>query len=124
MAIAAAIGRNGVPKGSAVAEVENKLKREYPGNDHAVFGVLNKVGLMHGNKPTEKGLKKAHKHAEGGAVETKHDGTKAGTPEKRMHKDDKTAKRFGTKSRNRTGNDLSKAKDYGKVKQALPGVKW
>ena len=48
-----------MPKGSAVAKVEAKLKKEYPGNDKAVFGTLNKAGLMHGNKPTAKGLKKA-----------------------------------------------------------------
>jgi hypothetical protein len=49
-----------MPKGSAVEKVERKLKREYPGNDSAVYGTLNKIGLMHGNKPTAKGLKKAH----------------------------------------------------------------
>jgi hypothetical protein len=49
-----------VPKGSAVEDVERKLKREYPNNPHAVFGTLNKIGLMKGNKPTAKGLKKAH----------------------------------------------------------------
>lgn len=115
-----------MPKGSAVAEVESKLKKEYPGDPHAVYGTLNKVGLMHGNKPTEKGLKKAHKFAEGGSVGTKEGrvGTEHGTPEKRMAKDNKLAHEFGKKSRNRTGNDLSKAADYGKKKQALPGVKW
>ncbi len=50
-----------MPKGSAAADVEAKLKREYPGNAHAVFGTLNKAGLMHGNKPTAKGRKPAHK---------------------------------------------------------------
>ncbi|HMI38732.1 MAG TPA: hypothetical protein VK500_02415 [Nitrospiraceae bacterium] len=48
-----------MPKGSAVEDVEGKLKREYPGNPHAVYGTLNKIGLMHGNKATAKGLKKA-----------------------------------------------------------------
>lgn len=48
-----------MPKGSAVADVESKLKAEYPGNPGAVFGTLNKIGLMHGNKPTAKGLKPA-----------------------------------------------------------------
>jgi len=48
-----------MPKGSAVEDVEGKLKREYPGNAHAVYGTLNKIGLMRGNKPTAKGLKKA-----------------------------------------------------------------
>jgi len=48
-----------MPKGSAVESVEGKLKREYPGNPHAVYGTLNKIGLMRGNKATAKGLKKA-----------------------------------------------------------------
>jgi hypothetical protein len=48
-----------MPKGSKVAQVETKLKREYPGNPGAVYGTLNKAGLMHGNKPTKKGLQKA-----------------------------------------------------------------
>jgi hypothetical protein len=50
-----------MPKGSAVEAVEGKLKREYPGNPHAVYGTLNKIGLMKGNKATKKGLKPAHK---------------------------------------------------------------
>jgi hypothetical protein len=48
-----------MPKGSKVAQVETKLKREYPGNPRAVYGTLNKAGLMQGNKPTKKGLQKA-----------------------------------------------------------------
>ena len=48
-----------MPKGSAVEQVESKLKREYAGNPGAVFGTLNKIGLMRGNKSTAKGLKKA-----------------------------------------------------------------
>lgn len=35
--------------------LEDKLKREYPGNPHAVYGTLNKIGAMHGNKETKKG---------------------------------------------------------------------
>lgn len=35
--------------------LEAKLKKEYPGNDHAVYGTLNKLGLMRGNKETAKG---------------------------------------------------------------------
>jgi hypothetical protein len=49
-----------MPKGSAVEDVEGKLKAEYGSNKHAIYGTLNKIGLMHGNKPTKKGLKKAH----------------------------------------------------------------
>lgn len=48
-----------MPKGSKVAEVEAKLKAEYPNNPHAVYGTLNKAKLMHGNKPTAKGRQKA-----------------------------------------------------------------
>jgi len=50
-----------MPAGSAVADVEAKLKKRYPGNAKAVFGTLNKIGLMKGNKPTAKGLKRASK---------------------------------------------------------------
>lgn len=39
-----------MPKG-----LESKLKKEYPGNDHAVYGTLNKLGLMKGSKETAKG---------------------------------------------------------------------
>lgn len=35
--------------------LENKLKREYPGNPGAVYGTLNKLGFMKGNKETSKG---------------------------------------------------------------------
>ena len=48
-----------MPKGSAVEDVESKLKAEYGSNKGAIYGTLNKIGLMHGNKPTAKGLKKA-----------------------------------------------------------------
>lgn len=37
--------------------LENKLKREYPGNPGAVYGTLNKLGYMKGNKETSKGRK-------------------------------------------------------------------
>ena len=51
--------RQRMPAGSAVAEVEAKLKKRYGKNKRAVFGTLNNIGLMHGNKPTAKGLKQA-----------------------------------------------------------------
>ncbi len=35
--------------------LEEKLKREYPNNPHAVYGTLNKIGAMKGNKETKKG---------------------------------------------------------------------
>ncbi len=34
--------------------LENKLKREYPNNQHAVFGTMNKIGAMKGSKETSK----------------------------------------------------------------------
>jgi hypothetical protein len=46
-------------KKTAVADVEGKLRKEYPGNDKAVYGTLNKIGLMRGNKTTAKGRKAA-----------------------------------------------------------------
>lgn len=57
-----------MPKGSAVADVEDKLKKEYGDNDKAVYGTLNKIGLMHGNKPTKKGLKPARNRNEASHV--------------------------------------------------------
>lgn len=48
-------------KKTAVADVESKLKREYPGNPGAVYGTLNKIGLMRGSKTTAKGAKAARK---------------------------------------------------------------
>ena len=48
-------------KKTAVADVEDKLKREYPGNPGAIYGTLNKVGLMRGNKATAKGKRAAKK---------------------------------------------------------------
>ena len=53
-----------MPRGTKVAQVENKLKDEYGSGKAAapyVYGTLNKVGLMRGNKPTAKGLQKAKK---------------------------------------------------------------
>ncbi len=50
-----------MPAGSAVADVESKLKKRYGKNKAAIYGTLNKIGLMRGNKPTAKGLKKAKK---------------------------------------------------------------
>jgi hypothetical protein len=37
--------------------LEEKLKREYPNNPHAVFGTMNKIGAMRGNKETKKGMR-------------------------------------------------------------------
>ncbi len=42
--------------------LEDKLKSEYPNNPHAVFGTLNALGAMHGNKITAKGEAMQAKH--------------------------------------------------------------
>jgi hypothetical protein len=42
--------------------LEDKLKKEYPGNDAAVYGTLNNIGAMHGNKITPKGREMERKH--------------------------------------------------------------
>lgn len=43
--------------------LEDKLKAEYPNNPGAVYGTMNKIGAMHGNKETEKGREMERKHA-------------------------------------------------------------
>ena len=35
--------------------LEQKLKREYGSNKHAIYGTMNKIGAMHGSKETKKG---------------------------------------------------------------------
>ena len=40
----------------------NKLKKQYPNNPHAVYGTLNVIGAMHGNKETAKCRAMAKKH--------------------------------------------------------------
>lgn len=42
--------------------LEEKLKKEYPGNDKAVYGTMNKLGYMKGNKETAKGKAAEVKH--------------------------------------------------------------
>lgn len=42
--------------------LEDRLKKEYPGNPHAVYGTLNAIGAMHGNKETAKGREMEKKH--------------------------------------------------------------
>jgi len=36
-------------------QLEKKLKKEYPNNPGAVYGTMNKLGYMKGNKETSKG---------------------------------------------------------------------
>jgi hypothetical protein len=42
--------------------LEEKLKAEYPNNPSAVYGTLNRLGAMHGNKETAKGRAMQAKH--------------------------------------------------------------
>ncbi len=42
--------------------LEKKLKKEYPDNPRAVFGTLNRLGYMHGDKETAKGRRAEKKH--------------------------------------------------------------
>lgn len=44
------------------AFLEAKLKKEYPNNPGAVFGTMNKMGAMKGNKETTKGKAMEAKH--------------------------------------------------------------
>ena len=43
--------------------LEDKLKQEYPNNPGAVYGTMNAIGAMHGNKETAKGREMEKKHA-------------------------------------------------------------
>ncbi len=43
--------------------LEDKLMAEYgPNNKHAVFGTMNAIGAMHGNKETSLGVQMQAKH--------------------------------------------------------------
>jgi hypothetical protein len=42
--------------------LEKKLKKEYGDNDHAIYGTMNKLGVMKGNKETAKGRREEKKH--------------------------------------------------------------
>lgn len=42
--------------------LEKKLKSEYGNNPHAIYGTMNKIGAMHGNKVTAKGRAMQKKH--------------------------------------------------------------
>ena len=43
--------------------LEDKLRKEYGNNPHAIYGTMNKIGAMHGNKETAKGVQMEKKHA-------------------------------------------------------------
>lgn len=42
--------------------LEEKLKKEYGDNNHAIYGTMNKIGAMKGNKETAKGKAMEKKH--------------------------------------------------------------
>jgi hypothetical protein len=42
--------------------LEKKLKEQYPNNPGAVYGTMNKLGAMRGNKETAKGRQMERKH--------------------------------------------------------------
>ncbi len=42
--------------------LEQKLSKEYGGNKHAIYGTMNKIGAMRGNKETAKGAAMQAKH--------------------------------------------------------------
>lgn len=42
--------------------LENKLRAEYGDNPRAIYGTMNKLGAMHGNKETAKGREMQRKH--------------------------------------------------------------
>ncbi len=43
--------------------LEDKLRAEYGDNAHAIYGTMNKIGAMRGNKETAKGRQMEKKHA-------------------------------------------------------------
>jgi hypothetical protein len=43
--------------------LERKLRAEYGDNPSAIYGTLNKIGAMHGNKETAKGRAMEKKHS-------------------------------------------------------------
>lgn len=42
--------------------LEEKLKKEYGDDEHAIYGTMNKIGAMRGNKETRKGRAMEKKH--------------------------------------------------------------
>ena len=50
--------------------LEEKLRREYGNNAHAIYGTMNAIGAMHGNKETAKGREMEKKHAKDQAMKS------------------------------------------------------
>ncbi len=58
--------------------LEDKLKAQYPGDDNAVYGTMNKIGAMHGNKETAKGKAMQAKHDADKKTNAMHPGIRKG----------------------------------------------
>jgi hypothetical protein len=54
--------------------LEDKLRAEYGNNPSAIYGTMNKIGAMHGNKETAKGRQMDVKHAKDMAHASVHPG--------------------------------------------------
>ena len=54
--------RNTVRKTFMPKFLEAKLKKEYGNDKHAIYGTMNKLGAMKGNKETAKGRTMEAKH--------------------------------------------------------------
>ncbi len=52
--------------------LEKKLRAEYGNNPHAIYGTMNKLGAMHGNKETAKGKRMEQQHAKDAKAAPKH----------------------------------------------------
>ena len=48
-------------KETKLEKAENALKKEYPNNPNALYGTLNKIGLMRGSRATKKGREAARR---------------------------------------------------------------
>ena len=59
--------------------LEKKLKAEYPNNPSAVYGTLNAIGAMRGNKETPKGAAMQAKHVKDMAKPARHPHGNLGT---------------------------------------------
>lgn len=44
--------------------LERELEKEYGNDKHAIYGTMNKIGAMRGNKETAKGRSMEKKHEE------------------------------------------------------------
>lgn len=51
--------------------LESKLKKQYGDNPSAIYGTMNKIGAMHGNKETAKGKMMQKKHEQKFSRKTK-----------------------------------------------------